>query len=421
VTEGAPDPERGDAKTILSWALYDLANTIYSAIVVTLFLPSFLEDRYGAAWPLGVTTSVTLLASAFVSPWLGSLVDRTGKARRGLDLFTWGCTLSSAALCWAAWQGLLPALACFAVSLFCYQGALTFYNALLPVVAPPTRRGYVSGLGTGLGYLGIPVAIVIALFVKDTALGIPGTFLVSAVLMTLGTIPLWLNVHDGPALGVPPVRERPPRAAQGVIETLRSLRGHKALLLLLVANLVSADVANTLIQWATYYFEKGEGMTKNASGIMVIALAFTALLGGLTVGRVADRLPPARIYLACCAGLVLGLAGVAAFPGTWPFRILLILTGGIGVAAIWSVGRQLVVRLAPPDRIGACMGLYGVTTKISILGTTLFPVLREVAGFRVAIAAEAAMLALGCVLIEALHRTMERPLAAARAVPDVFA
>ncbi len=408
MTEPAPDPARGDAKVIVSWALYDLANTIYSAIVVTLFLPSFLKDRYGLAWPLGATTSATLLLSAVASPWFGTIVDRTGRARLGLDLCTWGCTLSSAALAWAAWQGLVPALACYAVSLFCYQGALTFYNALLPVVAPPGRRGYVSGLGTGLGYLGIPVAVLIALRVKDTSLGVPGTFLVSAVLMTLGSIPLWLHVRDGPAPDAPAPSAEPRRAEGGLRAALRSLKGERVLLLLLVANLVCADVANTLIQWATYYFEIGEGLSKNASGYLVMALSGTALCGGLAVGRLADRLPPARIYLVCCAGLVAGLVGVALFPGTWPFRILLVVTGGVGVAAIWSVGRQLVVRLAPPGRLGACMGLYGITTKISILGTTLFPTLSEAFSFRTAILTEAAILLVGCVLIESLHRRISR-------------
>ena len=67
-----------------------------------------------------------------MSPWLGGRVDRTGRARPGLDGWTIVSVLATAALCFAAPAGSAPALAVYAVSLFAYQAALTFYNALLP-------------------------------------------------------------------------------------------------------------------------------------------------------------------------------------------------------------------------------------------------------------------------------------------------
>ncbi len=404
----APD---GDRRAIVSWALYDLANTIYSAIVVTLFLPGYVKSQYGDVAPLGRATAITLLLSGLVSPWLGAIVDRTGKARRGLDVSTWVCTLASAALCFVAPLGLWPTLLCYGVSLFAYQAALTFYNALLPAVAPPHRRGWVSGLGTGLGYLGIPIAVLIALRVKGTALGIPGTFLVSAVLMTIGTIPLWLHVRDAP---------RPPEGAagptgsgagaaarrSGLVDTLRDLRGRPLLALFLLANFVCVDVTNTLIQYAAYYYEKGEGLTQDQTGYVVIALSITALVGGLVIGRLADRRSPTRLYLVCGAGLLLALLGVAFFPRQWVPRIGLVIGGGVAAAAIWSIGRQMLMRLAPPERQGAYFGLYGVTVKVSILGTWLFSEISDRWSFRPAILVEAGMLVVGLLLFWKLDRRL---------------
>lgn len=409
VPAAAPD---GDRRAIVSWALYDLANTIYSAIVVTLFLPSYLEGRYGDAAPLGRATAITLLLSGLVSPWLGAVVDRTGRARPGLDVSTWVCVLASAALCFLGPLGLWPALLCYAVSLFGYQAALTFYNALLPAVAPPHRRGWVSGLGTGLGYLGIPVAVLIALRVKDTSLGIPGTFLVSAVLMTLGTIPLWLFVkdaprepHDATPSGKGGARGGKPSGTV-LLDTLRDLRGRPLLGLFLLANFVCVDVTNTLIQYAAYYYEKGEGLTKDQTGVVVIALSVTALVGGLVLGRLADRRSPTRLYLVTGLGLVAALLGVAFFPGRWVPRIGLVIGGGVATAAIWSIGRQLLLRLAPPERQGAYFGLYGVTVKVSILGTWLFAEISDRWSFRPAILVEAGMLVLGLTLFWRLDRRL---------------
>lgn len=407
----AAAPE-GDRRAIVSWALYDLANTIYSAIVVTLFLPGYVTERYDGAAPLGRATAITLLLSGFVSPWLGAIVDRTGKARRGLDVTTWACVLASAALCFLAPMGLWPALLCYAVSLFAYQAALTFYNALLPAVAPPHRRGWVSGLGTGLGYLGIPIAVTIALFVKNTPLGIPGTFLVSAVLMTIGTIPLWLHVKDAPR---PPEDEAPhgkegARGAavrrSGLLDTLRDLRGRPLLGLFLLANFVCVDVTNTLIQYAALYYERGEGLTKDQTGFVVIALSITALIGGLVLGRLADRRSPTRLYLACGLGLLAALLGVAFFPGRWIPRIGLVIGGGVATAAIWSIGRQMLMRLAPAERQGAYFGLYGVTVKVSILGTWLFAEISQGDHFQPAILVEAGMLVVGLFLFWKLDRRL---------------
>jgi MFS transporter, UMF1 family len=411
MTEPAPSPvegsvpaapiERLDRRRVVSWALYDLANTIYSAIVMTGFLVPLFRSRWGSATPVGLTTSVTLLASAFVSTWLGTLVDRTGRARPGLDVSTTLCCLFSAMLFFAVEWGWLPTLLCYAASLFSYQAALTFYNTLLPAVAPPSRRGFVSGLGVGLGYAGIPLALVVGKLVLDTPLGAPGAFLVSAAMMTLGTIPLWLYVKDAPTR---PRRDRLDRPA-GLFATLRWVRTQPLLLLLLLGTFVSADVANTLIQYATDYFsaKNGLGMSLQEAITHLIWLSVTAMLGGLVVGRVADR-APVRTYVIATTALVTALVGTALFPSSPLATGWLVLAGGVGIAAVWTVGRQLVLRVTPPEHYGEALGLYGVTTKASIVGTVVFVVLADNVGFSVAILTEAATLAAGVVLMLAFGR-----------------
>jgi len=403
---GAPLPVPAGGKSarrvVTSWAVYDLGNTIYSAIVMTAFLPPLFEHRYGSLTPFGLTTSLTLFASALVSTRIGSVVDRTGRARPGLDLATNVCTLATAALFFVASAGAAPVLAAYAVSLFAYQAALTFYNALLPVVAPPHRRGFVSGLGTGLGYAGIPLALLIGKAVMASPLGIEGTFLVSAVLMTLGTVPLWLDVKDDPT------RARSAGTSPRLVDSLRWVAGEPVLGMLLLANFVCADVANTLIAYATMYFTKFAGLSLDAAVNLLIALAVTAMLGGLVVGRYADRVRPTVLYGGACAALVVGLVLAAVAPHAPISRVVLVVTGGVGVSTIWSVGRQLVIRVAPPDRCGEALGLYGITTKASILGTTVFAVLADRFGYDVAVLVQAATLAVGTWLVFRLGRRLVR-------------
>jgi UMF1 family MFS transporter len=403
----AAPPVRLDRRRVAAWALYDLANTIYSAIVMTGFLVPLFRSRWGTVTPVAITTSLTLLASAFASTWFGTLVDRTGRSRPGLDVSTVACCVLTAALFFAVEAGWLATLLCYGGSLFAYQAALTFYNTLLPVVAPPERRGFVSGLGVGLGYAGIPLALVVGKGVVETPLGVPGAFLVSAGMMTLGTVPLWRYVKD------PPARARPegPHRPAGLLATLRWVRTQPLLLLLLLATFVSADVANTLIQYATDYFQSGLGMSLQKAITFLIWLSITALLGGLAIGRLADR-APVRAYLLATSALVTGLVGTALAPASPLTTGWLVLTGGVGVAAVWTVGRQLVLRVTPPERYGEALGLYGVTTKASIVGTVVFAVLADNVGYPVAILTEAATLAGGVVLMLAFGRRFARARAA---------
>ena len=204
-------------------------------------------------------------------------------------------------------------------------------------------------------------------------------------------------IRDSPGAG--------PRSG-GLLDTLRDLRGRPLLGLFLLANFVCVDVTNTLIQYAAYYYEEGEGLTKDQTGVVVIALAMTAMAGGLVLGRLADRHSPTRLYLFCGLGLVAALLGVAFFPGRWVPRIGLVIGGGVATAAIWSIGRQMLMRLAPLERQGAYFGLYGVTVKVSILGTWMFAEISDRWSFKPAILMEAAMLVVGLVLFFRLDRRL---------------
>jgi UMF1 family MFS transporter len=369
---------------------------------VTWGIPPYIRDRYGASRWLGYLTSATLLASAVVSPALGARVDRTGRAVPGLTFWTLACVGTTVLLAFVAPHGQWWALGTFAVTLFTYQCALTFYNALLPAVAPPGAEGSVSGLGTGLGYVGLPLAIIGALEVSSRW-GVPAAFVVAAVMMTLWTLPLWAFVRDRPAA----VADSP-RASRSVVSALRDAAKDRTLFLFLVANFICADVANTLIFYANDYFQNGEGLDARTASYLQISLALIAFLGGIGIGRLADRWAPTLLYAITCAALCAGLVGTALYPKTVGGRGLLIVSGGVGIAAIWTIGRQMIVRLVPPSRRGEVFGLYGVTVKASVIGTAVFGQMTEDGSFTDAILVEAGTLAVGVALMLWLHVRVAR-------------
>ena len=132
----------GRASIPLSWAFYDFANTIYSYAIVSYAIGLWAVDRLGAAdgqfWVLAAG-AISVLLNAAVSPVLGAMSDRTGHRMIYLLFFTVMTIVASALI------GLTDApvvgLTLFAIANFGYQAALIYYDALLPDVAHPQKRG----------------------------------------------------------------------------------------------------------------------------------------------------------------------------------------------------------------------------------------------------------------------------------------
>ena len=81
---------------ILSWAFYDFANTIFSSNINTIFFPFFLQEQIGENAVLDQIASTFIsyanaIASLFLvlfSPLFGVMIDRTGKMKKYIIIFT---------------------------------------------------------------------------------------------------------------------------------------------------------------------------------------------------------------------------------------------------------------------------------------------------------------------------------------------
>lgn len=396
-----PQPSRHgpNAGHATAWVLYDLGNTVYAASLTYLFTPWFAE-QYGRSG-LGAMQTASMVVAALAVPWLGALCDATLRTRTVLSVATLACIGGMAAWSWGTSPSAL--LAGLLVANVGYNAALLAYNALLPSVAVPGHQGLVSGIGTGVGYLG---TILVLLLLPVGATGEPSRFLHASLLFLLFALPCMLLVQDRRARPA-----RPPEPAfRTVLDTVRSLPSHPAMMWFLLGNFLVVDVVNTAI----LFFYDYTVSTFGAGGIKgVVALGrelslagygalaglllnVLALVGGVLLGLRADT-SPLGILRASAVLLLLALAAGAGFAGNSPTAYLLTMVplGAIGLAGTWTAGRKLVLLLAPPDRAGAYFGLYGITVKLSVVGSTLYGVLADAAGPRTAILAQSVQLLLG--------------------------
>lgn len=385
--ESQPSAEAGtdelDWRKALSWASYDLANTIYSAVVVSFAIALHAKEFTGVERYTFATFSLSMLASGLFVPFAGELTDRTGRAKGYLVISTLVCCASCAAISWAFWAPLIFVF--YFVANFSYQTSLAFYDSLLPVVAPEQKRGLVSGLGVGLGYGGtviaVPAAIGLLWFYRgfDPVHELRFHFVLAAGLFLVGSLPLFLWVPERPARKEPLPGQKLLRLSfRRTMVTLRALPRHPAMLYFLLGNFLCVDALNAAIGAYAPYTENVLGLGRREILLWMIPFSVSALLLGILSGRLSDRFGAGRVMLSAAGGYIVAVVVCGVSSTRLPFYGAFILFGGYGLSTIWVAGRKMLLDLCPPGQVGKYFGLYNVGHKLSMVGILLFGLLADV-------------------------------------------
>lgn len=413
--------ERAPRTTAGAWVLFDLANTIYAATLTYLFTPHFTE-RFGdgagegdfaARTAIGVTTTASMVLAGLCVPLLGTLCDRTGGAHRYLRVAT--AINVAGMLAWALGGPAALLLGIYFANNIAYHTGLLFYNALLPSVAEPSRHGFWSGIGTGVGYVGNLVVIgTLFVFTPPDFAAVGPWFAGLGLAFLLFALPCLVLVRERRPIAPAPVGPALRASLASLRATLRDLPRHRPVLFFLLGNFFLVDVLNTAILFFGDYVKQVYGERAAAGGLALFGLEFgqgemivflavlalllsgLALVFGIVLGMFTDRHPLGVMRLSGCA-LGLALVGGALFGGgsTTGFVLTLVVGGALGLAGIWTAGRKLLLLLAPPEHAGQYFGLYGITVKVSVLGCMVYGSLADTSGPQVALLAQTVPLLLG--------------------------
>jgi len=112
-------------------------------------------------WGLAVTTSMAIVALS--SPPLGAIADYAGVRKRLLFVFTYVSVLATALMATVGKGDVLWGWFLAVVGTVGFEGGIVYYNAYLPDLTAPHRRGRLSAYGFAVGYLGSAVALGAAL------------------------------------------------------------------------------------------------------------------------------------------------------------------------------------------------------------------------------------------------------------------
>lgn len=395
----------------ISWAFYDFANTIYSALVVSWAITLHVKGFTGVEKFTFLTLAVSQAISGLVLPVAGEIADRTGRAKRYLFILTILTCASCAAI--SAARAVWLILGLFAVANFCYHCCLTFYDSFLPTLGPRNKLGLISGIGVSLGYLGVSFALPIGYLARELyAKGNPAhemtpVFAVAGALFLLFSLPLFLRLPEKPASKrTPPGSRLTSLAFKRVLITIRLLPRHKPVLLFLVGNFLCVDALNTGIVAYAPYMVNVFGLDEGRAGLWIIPFTLSAALLGVVGGKLSDTVGARRTMISA-AVCVLAAVLIGAMARDFPvFIVSFILLGGYGLSTIWVAGRKLLVELVPPGQLGKYFGLYNVGHKLSMIGAVLFGLMADVripavpaGGYRLGLLLQVVLLSAGVICI----------------------
>ncbi len=373
-------------RTIWGWALYDWANSAFATTVMGVFFPGFFKQVWSHSVDVNVSTARLGLGSAAASllvalmaPVLGAIADRSGRRKRFLIGFTYLGVLLTAGLAFIPKGQWMTALLCYAVAYIGFAGAIVFYDALLPQIAPTERLDQVSSLGYSLGYLGGGILLVLNVLmaqkphlfgIADSALAVRLCFASVAIWWGLFALITFAWIPADPAGLRPALTEQITSGWRQLIGTFKKIRQLKTAFLFLLAYWCYIDGVDTIIKMAVDFGMSLGFAFKDLIGAFLVT-QFIAFPSALLFGQMGRYWGVRRsIYLA------LGVYVLVTIWGANMTRVseFYVLAGAIGLVqgGIQALSRSYYTRFIPHQQSAEFFGFYNMLGKFAaIMGPAL--------------------------------------------------
>jgi UMF1 family MFS transporter len=347
-------------RDVIGWSLYDFANTIYSMNIVSLYLKRYLvedlkfDDQY-----FDIPFSIAMAIAALLLPALGALSDHSTKKKLFVMLFTVTCCVAVGAMSIIPASLVFVTLVLFMIAQFSYEAGMPFYNALLYSVSEGKQARYVSGVGVSLGYVGSILGMLLVLpFV--TQWGKAASFIPTAALFFLFSIPLFLWVHESPKH----LRKKISfvQAYRDVWDGLRQTKKYPGVLRFLIADYFIEDAVTTVILNIGLYCSVVLSMADTQITTFLIISTASAVVGAYLIGKVAEHWSLKNLMLIDVVGWIIALL---AFVFTNSMTTVWILGSVVGIllGGLWTTSRPLLAELVPHDELGRFFGLFSLSGR----------------------------------------------------------
>ena len=362
-----------------AWYIYDFGNSAYAAVILlAVFSAYFKNVVVGGAegtrlW--GISVGIAAILVAVISPILGAVADSSRSKKLFLFIFTGISVVFTALLFFVGAGDVVMGMVFFVMAEIGYRGAQVFYDALLVDISTPETIGNISGKGWAIGMLGGVATLLIAV-VPMQLIGndfIPYTFLITAFIYAISSLPMYFHVHEtSPVIPIPDGETLLSVSFKHLGETFRDIRQYKVFLRYMVAFLIYNDGIMMLMDFAAIIGATLFGLGQVQLIIFVIIIHITGALGALAFGRLSDEKSSKRAILISLIILIASVITLFFVKSTLGFFIVGAFAG-FSLSGAQAVSRTMVSQLAPAGKTTEFYGFLSVAGRTStFIGPLVF-------------------------------------------------
>ena len=374
-------------KRVISWALYDWANSAFATTVMAGFFPLFFKSFWAADLSpaestavIGTTNSLAGLLIVLLAPFLGAYSDLGKFKKKFLAFFALLGVLSTGYLYFIPQGDWVIAASLYALAVIGFSGGNIFYDSLIASVSKQDQRNKVSSLGFSLGYLGGGLLFVInvLMYLNPAWFGLSSqseailwSFVSVAVWWAVFSLPLFMSVEEKSNAEISKgLFETITEAFKAVASTLREIKKHKRVAIFLIAYWLYIDGVDTIVRMAVAY---GSDIGLDASS-MITALLLTQFVGfpaTLVFGIYADKIGFKKI-LTIGISIYILISFYAAYMTTALEFYILAGTVGLVQGGVQAISRSFFSTIIPVNKEAQFFGFYNLVGKSAVfLGPVL--------------------------------------------------
>ena len=373
-------------KEILSWSLYDWANSTFSTTVMAGFFPIFFKQYWSTAaevtvttWYLGLANSIASILVATLAPFLGAIADKASVKKRLLIFFAFLGIISTGTLSIINQGQWIIAIVFYVTASIGFMSANIFYDSLLPSVAPKEKRDFVSSFGYALGYIGggILFLINVLMYLKPELFGISDA--ASAIKLSFLTVAVWWAVFSIPIM----VFVKEPSVSENIgitnsiklgfnqlKSTITTIKKFKVVTTFLIAYWFYIDGVDTVIRMAVDY-GTSIGFSTSALITALLLVQFIAFPATLIYNWFASKIGIKRGIFIGIIGYVLISIFASLVSKEWHFYAIAVMIACFQ-GCIQALSRSLYSTIIPKSNAAEFFGFYNMFGKFAaIIGPPL--------------------------------------------------
>ena len=378
-------PPVAERRELISWALYDFANSGYTTVIMTTIYSAYFVGVIAVStqdmspgmptllWSIaiGLANFVVMI----IGPVVGALADHQARKKVFLFISSIGCVVATVLLAFVGPGEVWLSMLLVTVSAIMFAQGENLIAAFLPELVTKDKMGRMSGYGWSVGYFGGLLTLGLCLWIIHWGQGqgmadtdiIPLTILLTAAIFALTATPTFLWLRERAVAQAKDEEFSYFRTSFNRLQhTFKQAIHFKDLFRFLLALAVYQSGVSTVIVLAAIYAQEAMGFDRQELIILIMVVNVTAAVGALICGHLQDKIgsvPTLAITLVLWIIAILTAFFATESLHMWIAGNLI----GAAMGSSQSVSRALVSKFTPADRSGEFLGLWGVVIRLSAI------------------------------------------------------